>query len=58
MDGYPDDAPSSDKLTKVQEHINHILEAISWELQYNITFIVANLSPHAKRELELGKNPI
>ena len=24
MDAYPDDTPSSDKLTKVQEHINHI----------------------------------
>jgi hypothetical protein len=28
MESYPDDTPSGDKLSALQTHINHILEAI------------------------------
>lgn len=55
FEGYPDDTPSRDGLAKIQQHILYILEAIEWELRYNITFIVANLTPAAQEKLRQGK---
>lgn len=52
---YSDDTASGDALNKLQEHVYQILEAIEWELKYNITFIVANLTPAAQEKIRQGK---
>lgn len=49
MKKYPDANPSIDELRTLQGHIDDILDAIKWELKYNMTFILAALTPQAQQ---------
>jgi hypothetical protein len=52
---YPDTKPSGDDLQGAQQHLNHIIDAISWELEYNRTAIMIRTNPADMEEMK--KNP-